>query len=102
MTAPTTRTVAGLEVPLPLAPRIIEAIRARYAEATAGIADPDAATRAALKAWVIETLADYEHAKALQPLDLAIAQTVTTFETKAEAARQKALTDGETIRDAIA
>lgn len=95
----TYRVVAGLRIPLPLVPRIVTALRARYPEATAGIEDPEAAVRAALKAWVVETLAEYERAAAVAPLDMTIAQTVTTFEAKGNTAHAKALSDAATITD---
>lgn len=100
MTAPTGyRKVAGLNIPLPLVPRIIVAIQNRYPEATAGIADPEAAVRAALRAWVIETLAEYEAAKAKAPVNIAVAQTITSYEAKAEAAKEKAIADAAGITD---
>lgn len=97
--APDYRVVAGLRVPLPLVPRIIAALCARYPEATAGITDPDAMVRAALKAWVVESLASFEETAAMAPLNATIAQTVTTFEKKANAARDKALEDSLLITD---
>lgn len=91
------RVVAGLRVPLPLVPRIIAAMRARYPEATDPIADDEAAIRAAIRAWVVETLAEYEAAVARAPLGVTVAQTVASFETKAAAAKAKALTDSTSI-----
>lgn len=101
MTSPTPdyRVVAGLRIPLPLVARIVPAMVARYPEATAGITDPDAAVRAALKAWVRETLSEYESAKAKAPLNTAVAQTITAYEQQATAAKAKALADAEEITD---
>lgn len=102
MTSPTEyRVVAGLQVPVALVPRIITAIRARYPAATAGIADPEAAVRAALRQWVIDTLADYEKQQALAPLAIAVAQTASSFEDKARQAKDKAITDAAAIRDGV-
>lgn len=95
----TYRTVAGLRIPLPLVPRIIESMYARYPEATAGITDPDRAVRAALYAWVVETLAEYEEKKAMAPLPMTVAQTVTSFEAKATAAKLKAIEDAKSITE---
>ena len=97
--APDYRSVAGLRIPLPLVPRIIAAMRARYPEATAGITDPDRAVRAAIYAWVVETLAEYEAAAALAPLDITIAQTVAAFEDKAKQAKAKAVQDAKSIAE---
>lgn len=94
---PTYRKVAGLLVPVALVPEIVEAIYARYPDATKGITDPDAAVRAALRAWVIETYSEYAASKAKAPLPLAVAQTVTTYEKKASDARAKALTNSTGI-----
>jgi hypothetical protein len=96
---PTHRTVAGLRVPITLVPRLIEAIYARYPTELAGITDPDAAVRRALRAWIVETLADHEQRKAKAPLGLKVAQTVTEFEAKGNAAREKALADSELITE---
>lgn len=100
MTEPTTRTVAGLAIPLDMVPRIVPAIMARYPEATAGITDPDAAVRAALLAWVVETLAMAEEQAAIAPLRGTVARTITEFEEKARQAREKALVDGKRIVEA--
>jgi hypothetical protein len=93
VTSPTHRTVAGLKVPIELVPRIVAAIYARYPVETAGITDPDAAVRAALRAWVIDTLAQHEQAKARAPLGIKVAQTVTEYEAKGIAANAQAITE---------
>lgn len=95
----TYRVVAGLRIPLPLVGRIITAIKARYPEATAGISDPEEAVRAALKAWIAESLAGYEQQVAVAPLQITIAQTITSFEKKGKQAEQAALLDAQTITD---
>lgn len=98
MTSPTPyRVVLGLRVPLTLVPRIVLAMRATYPEATEGITDPDAAVRAALRAWVIETLAANERARMLAPLDVTIAQLVTDYEANANAAKEAALAESTAI-----
>lgn len=96
-TPPTHRVVAGLKVPIELVPRIVEAIYARYPTELAGVTDPDAAVRIALRAWIVETLAQHEQAKARAPLGLKVAQTVTEFEAKGNAAKEKALLDAQGI-----
>lgn len=95
------RVVAGLRVPLPLVPRLITAIRDRYPEATAGITDPDAAVRAALRAWVAETLTEYEARTAVAPLDTAVARTIADFEERGRAARAQAVADAALIVEDI-
>lgn len=101
MTELTYRVIAGQRVPLELVPRLIEALIARYPDATNGITDPDEAGRAAMKAWIVETLADHEEAKARAPLTLTVAQTVAKFEDDANAARAKALSDAAAITDDV-
>jgi hypothetical protein len=93
------RIVAGLRIPLPLVGRIIPAIKARYPEATDGITDPEEAVRAALKAWIAESLAGYEEAKAKAPLTMTIAQTISAFEDKGKQAKDSALLDAQSITD---
>lgn len=95
------RVVAGLRIPLPLVPRIIEALRARYPDATEGAVDADAAVRLALRAWVVETLAEHEQKAAVAPLDMTIVQTVTDFEARGQAAKQKAVDDSQAIVDDV-
>lgn len=91
------RPVAGLLIPLPMVPRIIRAIQARYPEATKGIADPEAAVRAALRAWVVETLAEFEGQMAVAPRDMAVVQTIADYEQRGKTARTKAVADAVNI-----
>lgn len=95
------RIVLGMRVPLAMVPRVVAAIRARYPEVTAGITDPDAIFRAATRAWVIESLTSYEEGAARQPLDTAIARTVTEYEEKARVAKERALTDAAQITEDV-
>lgn len=102
MTSPAPyRVVLGLRVPLAFVPRIVRAMRATYPEVTEGIEDPDTAVRAALRAWVIETVAHYEKSRAMAPLDVAIAQLVTDYEAQANAARDAALAESAAIVDDV-
>lgn len=94
-----TRSVMGMRIPLSLIPRIIEALRARYPEATAGILDPDRIARRAAYAWMVETLAEHEGGKAMAPLGITVAQTVTEFEGRANAAKAKAVMDAKAITE---
>jgi hypothetical protein len=93
-----TRTVAGLEIPLDLVPRIIAAIYARYPDATKGITDPELAVRVALAAWVEELLSDYEAGQARAPLPMAVAQTIADYDARSTQARTKAKQDAKRIR----
>lgn len=100
MTAPPTHiSVAGLLVPVALAPRIITAIRGLYPEVTQGIADNDAAVRAWLKHIIGATLASYEAAAAQQPATAAIEAVRQDYEARAEAARERAQTAAQAIQD---
>lgn len=96
-----TRTVAGLAVPLPLAPRIIEAFRGTYPTLTQDIEDGEAAVRAALKHIVTVTLANWEESQATVAEDEAIAAVREDYHNRAAAARAKALSDASYITDAV-
>lgn len=95
-----TRSVAGLDVPLDLVPRIIVALRAEYPTLTSSVTDDDAAVRAVLHYWVTSTLASYESKKAEEPVDGAVEAARQQYALAAAQAREKALQDGERITGA--
>lgn len=96
---PAYRDVAGLRIPAAVVVRVIPAIRARYPEATDSITDDEAAVRAALRAWMIETLADHEAHLAKDPLGVAVAQTIADYEAREKAAREQAVAAGALITE---
>lgn len=91
-------SVAGLQVPAPLVPRIITALRATYPQLTAEL-DDDASVRAVLKYWVTVTLANHEAAQALAPADDAAQAVLSDYRQKADDAHTKAVQDATAIVD---
>lgn len=91
--------VAGMQVPTPLVPRIVAAMRGTYPAVTEGL-DDEAAVRAVLRFWTKSLVADYEAAQAQAPLEGALADLRATYRAKAEAARQQAQAAADLITDA--
>lgn len=94
-----TVSVAGLQVPAPLVPRIIAAFRGEYPALTEGLGD-DASVRAVLKHWVTATLAAYESREAEAPADGAVAATREEYRRLAQEAFDQAVSDAGTIVEA--
>lgn len=101
MTMPTTMTVAGMQVPIALVPRIVAALRARYPAVTAEISDDHAAVQAVLAHWVINSVVAYETDQALAPLEDELQRVRDQFTVAAERARANALTAVAAIVPAV-
>jgi hypothetical protein len=104
MTAPNipTREVAGLNIPLPLIPRIIKALRATYPGITDGIEDDEAAVRAVLKEIISSALSVHESQMAANAVRDEIQQKQEAAEKSSSAAYAKARHEVATyVKDAI-
>jgi hypothetical protein len=93
-------TLAGLDMPADLVPRIMAALRGTYPDLTAGLADIPAVL-AVIRYWVQQTLADWEAKQAAGgPLSDLLDQVTAQYVTKTQQGRSKAVTDAADIRAA--
>lgn len=92
-----TVAIAGLRVPISLAARLIAALRGIYPNLTEGLGDDDA-VRAVLKFWMTSTLTTHEGAMAEAPLADVLEATRAEYQRLADAAREKARADADTIQ----
>jgi hypothetical protein len=89
--------IAGAQVPDTLAPRIIAALRHRYASVVANITDDTAAVKAVVQFWLTESLAEHQVHQATSPLQAQVSQLSTDIQTAQVNARQQAQQDGNNI-----
>lgn len=99
--APAYREVMGMQVPLALEPRIVEAVRATYPAVTDGIADHDAAVRAVVRYWFATTLTNYETQKAAALAAQKLAAAQADLDKAVAAAAARATADVALIKDAV-
>ena len=95
-------SVAGLQVPAELVPRIIAALRGVYPTVTEGL-DDDAAVRAVLKYWVTVTLSSWEAQQVTAQATEAIVvaqQDLETANERSRLAREQAEADAQAIQEA--